>query len=260
MLKIIIYAVSIMLILVTTIIIVVAVSKNRKLNKTSEIIRELLPNLDCKECGRENCSVFASDVEKGKTTINNCPYLVGNNYLKCRQIVKRRRKVHFDEVAFVKCKGGVDCKNKFDYVGDNTCSSLNLQHNGNKFCPYGCLCCGDCVKSCVYGAISISKKGCAVVDKSKCVGCGECVSACPNKLISLIPSDKFVEVVCKNNLSDSSITRNCSVSCSHCEACVVACPVGAIKMVGGLPHIDKNKCTKCGKCVAACPSHVISRI
>ena len=260
MLKIALYAVSVLVILIVTIIIVVVTNKNKKLNKTSEVIRELLPNINCGSCGRTTCVEFAEDVEKGNTTISNCPYLLGQKYLRCRRIVKKQRKAHFDVVAFVRCKGGCDSKKKFDYVGDQTCSSKNLQHSGDKFCPVACLGCGDCVKSCVYGAISISKKGCAIVDKTKCVGCGECVDACPNKLISLIPSNKFVEVVCKNTSSDSLVTRNCSVSCMHCEACVVACPNGAIKMVGGLPQIEKEKCIKCGKCVAACPNHVISRI
>lgn len=260
MTKIIIYSAVVFVVLLITIIVAIATSKNKKLNKTSEVIRELLPNINCGSCGRPNCVMFAEDVEKGRTTISNCPYLIGKNYLRCRKIIKKQRKAHFDVVAFVKCKGGCDCKSKYEYIGDQTCSSKNLQHAGDKFCSVGCLGCGDCVKSCVYGAISISEKGCAVVNKDKCVGCGECVASCPNKLISLIPSNKFVEVVCKNTSNDSLVTRNCEVSCTHCEACVVACPVGAIKMVGNLPHIDKNKCVKCGKCVASCPNHVISRI
>ena len=260
MLKVLLYCAAVFLILLITIIVSVATSKNKKLDKTSEVIRELLPGLNCGRCGRKLCANFAEDLAKGKTTMGKCPYLAGKNYLRCRQIMKKERKVRFDNVAFVACKGGIDCKNKYEYVGDLTCASKNMQHSGDKFCPFACLGCGDCVKSCVYGAISISKKGCAVVDKEKCVGCGECVAACPNNLISLIPSKKFVDVVCKNSSTDSIVTRNCSVACTHCEACIVACPVGAIKMVGGLPKIDADKCTKCGKCVAACPGHVISRL
>lgn len=260
MLKIILYCAAVFLVLLITIIISVATSKNKKLDKTSEVIRELLPDLNCGRCGRKICAQFADDLAKGKTTMSKCPYLTGKNYLRCRQIMKKERKVRFDNVAFVACKGGCDCKNKYEYIGDQTCASKNMQHSGDKFCPFACLGCGDCVKSCVYGAISISKKGCAIVDKEKCVGCGECVAACPNSLISLIPSKKFVEIVCKNNSTDSIVTRNCTVACTHCEACIVACPVGAIKMVGGLPKIDADKCIKCGKCVAACPGHVISRL
>lgn len=260
MVKIVIYIVSVLLLLALIVTIVMITSKNKRLNKTSEIIYELLPNLDCKQCGRLTCAQFAEDLEKGKTAPNKCPYLMGKKYLRIRQVLKRERKVLFDQVAFVKCKGGVDCNNKFQYVGDRTCASIDKLHSGDKFCPHACLGCGDCVQACVYGAISISDKGCAIVDKDKCVGCSECVYACPNQLIELIPSKKFVEVVCNNKSEDSVVVRNCKVSCTHCEACVVACPVGAIKMVGGVPKIDAELCIRCGKCVASCPEHVISRI
>lgn len=249
------------IVILTIVLISILTAKNKKLNKNAEIIRELLPGLNCGKCGRANCSKFALDISKGKTNVNECPFAIGSkNYLRIRQLVKRERKVRFDSVAIVKCKGGIDCQNKFIYNGDKTCACKDILHSGEKACPYACLGCGDCVKSCVYGAISISEKGCAVIDPYKCVGCGECVYSCPNKLITLIPSEKYVEVICKNSSNDSTITRNCKVSCIHCEACVVACPYGAIQIVGGLPNIDSSKCRRCGKCVAACPNHVISRI
>lgn len=260
MLDIVIYSISVVLLLSFVVMIALIIHKNKKLEKTSEIVYELLPNLNCKQCGRSSCSQFAKELANGKVNANVCPYLTGKKYLKIRQVLKRERIVQFDNVAFVRCKGGVDCNSKFHYVGDKTCSSMNLLHSGDKYCPSACLGCGDCVKSCVYGAISISEKGCAVVDKDKCVGCGECVYVCPNHIIDLIPSKNFVEVVCSNTSDDSVVVRNCKVACTHCEACVVSCPVGAIKMVGGLPKIDAEICTRCGKCVAACPEHVISRI
>ena len=236
-------------------------SKGRRLNRNAEVVRELLPGLNCGKCGRQNCSMFALDIIKGKTSVNECPFVIGTkNYMAIRQIAKKERKVHFDSVAIVKCKGGQDCENKFVYNGDTSCACKDLLHSGEKACPHACLGCGDCVKACVYGAISISEKGCAVVDPYKCIGCGECVYACPNKIISMIPSGKYVEVICKNSTNDTSITRSCKVSCTQCESCVVACPYGAIKMVGGLPNIDETKCKRCGKCVAACPNHVISRV
>ena len=120
--------------------------------------------------------------------------------------------------------------------------------------------CFSCYNNCPHGVYEIIQGDPYPLNQEKCVGCGECVFACPNHLIELIPSSKFVEVVCKNSSNDSVVTRNCKVACTHCEACVVACPEGAITMVGGLPKIDSTKCTKCGKCVAACPEHVISRI
>ncbi len=261
MIKVALVAVAFFVIILGIIVISIFTSKSRKLNKNAEIIRELLPGLNCGKCGRANCAKFAVDITKGKTTVNECPFVIGSkNYFKIRQLVKRERKVHFDNVAIIRCKGGIDCQNKFEYKGDNSCACNNLLHSGDKACPFACLGCGDCKKACVYGAISISEKGCAEVDPYKCIGCGECVNFCPNNLISLVPSDKYVEVICRNSSNDTVVTRNCKVSCTHCEACVVACPYGAIQMVGGLPHIDKVKCRRCGKCVAACPNHVISRI
>lgn len=260
MVKIIIYCIALVLVLLLTVLICVFARKNKKLDKVSEVIYELLPNYNCKECGREDCIQFAEDLSRGRTTIKACPYISAKNHLKIRQILKQERKVYFDYVAVVRCKGGCDCNNKFNYIGDNTCESVNRLHNGNKTCPYACLGCGDCINSCKYGAISISKKGCAVVDRERCVGCGECLSACPNKLFEIVPSKKYVEIICNNKSDDADITRNCKVGCTHCEACVMACPTDAIKMVGGMPIIDENKCIRCGKCVAACPQHVISRI
>lgn len=261
MLKLAIIGIVFFVIVLGIIIISIFTSTGKKLNKNAETIRELLPGLNCAKCGRANCAKFALDISKGKTNVNECPFVIGSeNYFKIRQLVKRERKVHFDTVAVVKCKGGYDCQDKFEYKGDKSCACKDLVHSGEKYCPFACLGCGDCVISCVYGAISISEKGCAVVDPYKCIGCGECVHACPNSLISLVPNDKMVEVICKNISNDSAVTRNCKVGCTHCEACIVACPSGAIQMVGGLPHIDKAKCIRCGKCVAACPNHVISRI
>ncbi len=261
MLKLALIAIGFFVVVLGIITISIVTSKSKKLNKNAETIRELLPGLNCGKCGRSSCAKFAVAITKGKTTVNECPYVYGSqNYRRIRQLVKRERKVLFDTVAVVKCKGGIDCQNKFEYKGDKSCACMDLVHSGEKYCPYACLGCGDCVKACVYGAISISDKGCAVVDPYKCVGCGECISTCPNGIITHIPNDKYVEVICRNSSNDSVVTRNCSVGCTHCEACVVACPYGAIQMVGGLPNIDKTKCRRCGKCVAACPNHVISRI
>ena len=260
MLGIVIYVASVLVILIVTIFVVVKANKNKQIDQNSEYLYELLPQHDCKECGRNSCKEFAKNLSDGKVAPEICPYLKGDNYLKIKELLNRERKVYFNNVAFVKCKGGEDCKSKFKYLGEETCKSKNLQLGGDKFCPYACLGCGDCIKSCKYGAISISKKGCAIVDKDRCVGCGECITNCPKNLIELIPAKQFVDVVCKNTSEDSSITRNCKVACNHCEACVVACPTNAIQMVGGMPKINNERCIRCGKCVAVCPNHVISRL
>ncbi|MBZ4653369.1 MAG: Electron transfer flavoprotein alpha/beta-subunit [Peptococcaceae bacterium] len=46
--------------------------------------------------------------------------------------------------------------------------------------------------------------------------------------------------------------------CIGCEACVSACPFGAIEMVDGVAKIN-DKCTECGACVEVCPVEAITR-
>ena len=50
----------------------------------------------------------------------------------------------------------------------------------------------------------------------------------------------------------------CEYGCLGMGDCAIICPFGAIKMVEGLPLVDKNKCTACGKCVLACPRSLIT--
>ena len=42
-----------------------------------------------------------------------------------------------------------------------------------------CVACGVCVKTCLKGALQISRGCFAVVAEEKCVGCGLCGKACP---------------------------------------------------------------------------------
>ncbi|NQU95358.1 MAG: RnfABCDGE type electron transport complex subunit B [Candidatus Omnitrophica bacterium] len=50
----------------------------------------------------------------------------------------------------------------------------------------------------------------------------------------------------------------CEYGCLGYGDCREACPFGAVKLVDGLPEIDKDKCTACAKCVVVCPRNIIS--
>jgi len=49
-----------------------------------------------------------------------------------------------------------------------------------------CVACGNCVKYCPKGAISVYKGIIAIVNSESCVGCGKCVKTCPASVICLI--------------------------------------------------------------------------
>jgi len=49
----------------------------------------------------------------------------------------------------------------------------------------------------------------------------------------------------------------CKYGCLGFGDCVEVCAFDAIRMVDGLPQIDKKKCTGCAQCVRICPKKVI---
>lgn len=51
--------------------------------------------------------------------------------------------------------------------------------------------------------------------------------------------------------------KACPFGCLGDGTCVSVCEYDAIKLVNGVPVVDKNKCVACGKCVKACPKHLI---
>lgn len=46
-------------------------------------------------------------------------------------------------------------------------------------------------------------------------------------------------------------------TCVGCEACVNACPCGAISIVDGAAQIDEEQCAECLTCIDACPCGAI---
>jgi Fe-S-cluster-containing hydrogenase component 2 len=48
--------------------------------------------------------------------------------------------------------------------------------------------------------------------------------------------------------------------CTGCGACVEACPVGAIALVGGKARVDEETCTGCQACVNLCPEEAIQPV
>lgn len=247
-------------VIVITLIVSVIINKTKKLDSKERFIHDLLPELDCGKCGYPSCEAFSKEVSSEQADISRCPYIQRANLSKIKRVIKKGYYNNTNLVAFVKCKGGVDCKEKFNYAGQNYCWCKDSLHSGNKECDKACLGCGDCVKVCRYGALSINSKGVAEVNREKCTGCGACTYVCPNDLIVRIPVSQTVNVVCNNFSEKSSITLKCKVGCTSCGLCASTCPVKAIQMKDGQPVIDQDKCISCNKCIGICPNKCISRL
>lgn len=237
-----------------------AAKKRRNLSTDQEFVRKLLPNVDCGMCGCSSCVNFAKCVVEGKRQADDCKLIKPENAEKIRSYIKPVHSNEHQKVAFIKCKGGTNAVDKFDYVGAKSCAIEENMHSGCKACKFACIGCGDCVKACRYRAIKINDRGTAEVIRGKCTGCGACVSSCPNGLISMTDISLSVGVVCNNQLSEPGIEKKCSVGCSHCGNCINICPVNAIKVENNVPVIDPEKCIECNRCVTACPNHCISRL
>ena len=70
-----------------------------------------------------------------------------------------------------------------------------------------CKCCGDCIKVCERGAISLSEKS-SVIDRIKCNTCGNCIDICPNDVYKKVGYFITAEELCVKLLRDKAFYDN----------------------------------------------------
>ena len=162
-----------------------------------------------------------------------------------------------EEVALVRCVGGIRGKLKLKEMGVESCADAkDIDLDANDICEYSCLGLGDCVKVCRYDAIS-NESGVTKVDPDKCVGCGDCMRACPRNKIIMVPYKGVKQIVCSSKADPKRRMEVCGVGCIGCGDCVENCPEQAITMTDGNPFIDQDKCTNCGICTYLCSRSLI---
>lgn len=223
-----------------------------------EEVREALPGTNDGACGYPGCDALAEAVVKGEAPTNACT--VGG-----REVAEKLAKIMGTEVlsvekrvARVNCQGGEEeCSTRAIYQGVDSCKAAAIIAGGSKSCVYGCLGLSSCEKACPFGAISINNSGVAVVDEENCTGCRVCVAACPRKIISIVPVEKEVSVLCSSKDRGPVVRKICKIGCIGCTKCVKNCPQEAIYMQDNLAIIEYEKCDNCGTCVEVCPTNCI---
>jgi len=228
-----------------------------------DLIVECLPGANCGGCGFAGCRNLAENmVARGTMEGCSCPGNSKENNAKIAGILGIEAGETTPKIAVVRCQGS--CENapaKVQYDSAFSCAFANNLFAGENGCPNGCLGCGDCVKACNFGAISIDPETrLPIVDEEKCVGCGVCAKNCPRGVIEIRakgPKNRRVYVACNNKEKGAVAMKNCKAACIGCGKCAKVCPFEAITVENNLAYIDFTKCKMCKKCVAECPKNAI---
>jgi formate dehydrogenase (NADP+) beta subunit len=165
-----------------------------------EEVESCFAGANCGGCGYTGCWAAASAVVAGKAPPTVC--IAGGS--ECAQKVAAVLGVEVGTAEFPVsengCDGGVRAADRYRYSGVMGCRAQSLLYGGSKVCEVGCLGLGDCVRACLFDALSIGADGYAVVDEDRCVGCGACESVCPRGIIRVrTPSQRLLHF---NSLND----------------------------------------------------------
>jgi len=225
-----------------------------------ELIREALPGANCGACGYPGCDGLAEVIAKGEAPPSAC---VAGGAEIAKQIAAilgievKEEKVA--KKALVRCGGGKnEVAHRYIYDGELDCEMAQQIGKGPSLCCYGCLGFGSCAAACPFGAIVMGEDGLPNIDWHKCRSCGVCVEVCPRGIITLVPEDKKVHVLCCSQDKGKDVRSICKKGCIGCKACEKICEFDAIHVVDNLASIDNDKCTQCKKCVEKCPTGCIS--
>lgn len=231
------------------------VKEDERIGKVSEN----LAGANCGGCGYAGCADFAKALVEGKASLCDCNATSNQAKAEIANVLGVEFCASVQMVAVVKCAGGNNSNDKFNYVGNSSCSVQGLLLSGKKVCSTACLGGGDCVNVCPDNGVLV-KDGVAVVDRSICEACGACALKCPRNLIELVPKTAKVYVACSTKCKGKDVMGACKVGCIGCGLCAKNCPENAISMVDNLPVIDYSKCSGCLTCVTKCPRKTIKEM
>ena len=230
-------------------------------------VKEALPQGQCGACGFAGCAKYAESVVLDPDVPPNL--CVPGKAAVAAVVAKLTGKVAEatePKYAHVKCRGGNGiAKLAFEYKGVHDCAAAKLVQQGPKFCKFGCLGFGNCVRSCPFGAMTMGENGLPHVNKDICTGCGKCASVCPNHVIELLPVSAKVSVSCSSKDFGAPAMKNCKALCLGCGSCMRNCShkdEEAIKIIDHLAVVNQDVCHHCDNatCLTKCPTGAIGEM
>lgn len=230
-----------------------------EVDEREEKIGGCLAGANCGGCGKAGCSAMAHALVEGTSQIDDCPVTDKEHKIRIANILGIDYSGGGEFKFVVCCGGGINAKDKSDYVGVDDCLHQSMILGGKKQCSFGCLGRGTCELVCAQGAIKVENEV-ANIDQSKCIKCGLCSKNCPKSLIAKIPAKAQIYVDCSTKCRGKEVMDACKAGCLGCGICAKNCPNGAITMIDNLPVIDYDKCVGCFHCVEKCPRKVIKKI
>jgi len=222
-----------------------------------EQIEEVLPKTNCGACGYGGCAAYAEAVVLGKADANLCLPGGAETAVLIGKIMGLEVAAAAPKVAVVLCQGSFqNSSERFRYIGERDCRAATATHYGQAACLYGCLGFGTCVRACPFDAMVLdSETGLPRVLEDRCVACGTCAEVCPKNIIEVLPKERYIHVLCRNQDPAKAVRQVCKVGCIACRKCEKVCPVegGAVHVAGNLAAVDMETCISCGKCAQECP-------
>ena len=199
-----------------------------------EMLGNALPGVNCGVCGFTSCHMYAEALAKGEAPPDKCKAGGVEVAAKLAEILGIKIEKRTKELAIVHCGADVSKrKKKASYIGIKTCVAAHNTLGGEALCAYGCLGYGDCIKACLFGAITIIN-GLPKINKDKCTACGKCVTACPRNIISVCKVDAkiFLYVACNNPENGPETRKACPAGCIACGICQ--------KLTNSVFHVENN--------------------
>jgi len=224
-----------------------------------EALLEALPGSNCAACGFTSCRAMAEAMLEKEISADACPAGGEEVASQVGEILGVEIEVSLSKYPRIRCGARVsERKQEANYQGIRSCQAAHLLGGGGLACFYGCLGFGDCKDACPFDAIYM-EEGLPRIDVQNCTGCGNCVKACVRGLITLGHIDDDLEhfVSCSNLDRGKEARRVCKKACIGCGICVKVCPYDAVEMENNLARIDPRNCQECGLCATKCPTGAI---